>query len=168
MAKVIAYTNNLGGVSIITPITNIEEVAKKDVPDGKPYIILEDTELPSYEHRSKWVIVGSNVLIDPNVIDPAPLPNPKGFYEKLIGLKGDTHPLHLVYKSITGQALDDSKDTSSLAYAVLIYNNALSINDWSLPESKEAYLSAYGVLKRFLTVGQVSIIDAENINFNLV
>ena len=95
-------------------------------------------------------------------------PNPKGFYEKMIGMDGDTYPLHLVYKSITFRALDDSQDTSSLAYAVLVYNNALNINDWSLPQTKEAYLAAYEILKRFLSVGQISIIDEENINFGLV
>lgn len=106
--------------------------------------------------------------LPPQVMPPELRPDPKGFYEKLIGMRGDTYPLHLVYKSITTQALDDTKDTSSLGYAVLLYNNVLNINDWSLPESKEAYLSAYTILKRFLTVGQISIIDAENINFRLI
>lgn len=120
----------------------------------------------------QWLAEGNTPIaadpLPPQVMPPELRPDPKGFYEKLIGMRGDTYPLHLVYKSITTQALDDTKDTSSLGYAVLLYSNALNINDWSLPESKEAYLSAYTILKRFLTVGQISIIDAENINFRLI
>lgn len=135
-------------------------------------IRLSDKAVISNVSNGDWEIY-LQWLSDGNTPEPAdplpsPQPDPKGFYEKLIGMNGDTHPLHLVYKSITFQGLDDTKDTSSLGYAVLLYNNALNINDWSLPQSKEAYLSAYSILKRFLTLGQISIIDAENINFHLV
>lgn len=105
---------------------------------------------------------------EPADLPPLPHPNAKGFYDKLRGKYDNTNPLYLVYKSISSQALDETKDTSSLIAAMLIYNNALNVNDWSSPADKEAYLSAYGILKRFLTAEQISIIDAENINFRLV
>lgn len=94
-------------------------------------------------------------------------PDPKGFYEKLIGVRGTDYPLHQVYQSITFQALDQTKDTSSLSYAVTVFNNALNINDWSR-YGKDAYAQAYNILKPFLSAGQITIVDTENKNFGLV
>lgn len=119
-----------------------------------------------WQAYQQWVANGGVPLpADPL---PLPQPDPKGFYRKLIGMEGDQYPLYQIYSSLAFRALDETQDTSSLATAMLIYNNALNINDWSLPEAKQAYLSAYEILKRFLSAGQISIIDAENINFRLV
>jgi hypothetical protein len=55
----IIYTNNEGGVSIITPTgeLSIEEVAAKDVPEGIPYEIVEDDAIPSDRtFRNAWVL----------------------------------------------------------------------------------------------------------------
>ena len=50
MPKVINYPNNDGWLSVITPAPecglSIEEIARKDVPAGKPYHIIDDSLLP--------------------------------------------------------------------------------------------------------------------------
>ena len=112
----------------------------------------------------------NNIVIIPDPITEPPSPpqpDPKGFYEKLIGVRGD-YPLHQVYQSISFQALNPDQDTSSLNFAITVFNSALNINDWSKDYAKTAYAQAYNILKSFLSVGQITIIDAENINFNLV
>ena len=47
MAKIVLYEND-GGVAFVIPSGElaIEEVAKKDVPAGKQYWIVEDSVLP--------------------------------------------------------------------------------------------------------------------------
>lgn len=55
----IIYPNDEGGVSIIVPSPNwkgtMEELAAKDVPDGKPYQIVEDSDIPSDRtFRDAW------------------------------------------------------------------------------------------------------------------
>lgn len=80
MAQVIVFENDNGGVSILTPITDcglsIEEIAAKDVPplvtdniDGittsvcRPYLIIDDSELPDRELRQFWKIQGNKVVV---------------------------------------------------------------------------------------------------------
>ncbi len=68
MAKKIIYKQENGTLSIITPVENnlmtIEEIAKKDVPTGLSYKIIEDTDLPtSREFRNAWTIA-DNELTD--------------------------------------------------------------------------------------------------------
>ena len=55
----IIYPNDEGGVSIIVPSPNwkgtMEELAAKDVPDGKPFKIVEDSDIPSDRtFRDAW------------------------------------------------------------------------------------------------------------------
>ena len=57
--KRIIYPNDDGGVSVVIPSPNtkytIEQIALKDVPAGKPYRIIEDTELPTDRtFRDAW------------------------------------------------------------------------------------------------------------------
>jgi hypothetical protein len=55
----IIYTNNEGGVSVVIPTGElpIEEVAKKDVPEGVPYEIVEDDAIPADRtFRNAWVL----------------------------------------------------------------------------------------------------------------
>lgn len=57
--KLIIYPNDEGGVSIIIPILNcgltIEEIAKKDVPLGKPYQIIDEEDIPKDRtFRNAW------------------------------------------------------------------------------------------------------------------
>ena len=66
----IIYKNESGGVSIITPTPEalknmaIDEIAKKDVPTGLPYKIVDDSEIPEDRtFRDAWV-VDESILTD--------------------------------------------------------------------------------------------------------
>jgi len=55
----IIFPNDEGGVSVIVPAPNcglsIEEIARKDVPAGKPYQIVDVSEVPSDRtFRGAW------------------------------------------------------------------------------------------------------------------
>ncbi len=55
----IIYTNPDHSVSVIIPSPHwagtMEELAKKDVPDGRPYYIVEDDAVPSDRiFRNAW------------------------------------------------------------------------------------------------------------------
>jgi hypothetical protein len=55
----IIFQNAEGGVSVVIPTGElpIEEVAKKDVPEGVPYEIVEDDAIPSDRtFRNAWVM----------------------------------------------------------------------------------------------------------------
>jgi hypothetical protein len=73
--KIIAFTNDEGGVSILTPILDsgltIEEIAEKDIPllNGEPipYLILDDSELPDRIDRDRWKIQDGKVIIKDEV-----------------------------------------------------------------------------------------------------
>ena len=59
MDKRIIYPNDDGGVSIIVPASEcgltIEEIATKDVPEGKPYKIVDVADIPSDRtFRNAW------------------------------------------------------------------------------------------------------------------
>jgi hypothetical protein len=57
--QVIIFPNNSGGVAVIIPAPEfsdqIEAVANKDVPAGKPWRIVDDSTLPSRESRDRWL-----------------------------------------------------------------------------------------------------------------
>jgi len=66
MNQRIIYPKDEGGIAIIIPATNcgltIEEIAKKDVPAGKSYRIVNVEDLPSDRtFRSAWE-VDENIL----------------------------------------------------------------------------------------------------------
>ena len=59
----IIYKNESGGVAIITPtqealsFISIDDIAKKDVPTGLPYKIVEDSEIPTDRtFRDAWTV----------------------------------------------------------------------------------------------------------------
>ena len=59
MDQRIIYPNDEGGVAVIVPILEcgltVEEIAEKDVPEGKPYQIIDVSELPSDRvFRNAW------------------------------------------------------------------------------------------------------------------
>lgn len=61
MNKRIIYQTNEGGVAVIIPAPEcsltIEEIAKKDVPTGKPYKIVDVSEIPSdRSFRNAWEV----------------------------------------------------------------------------------------------------------------
>lgn len=59
--KRIIYKTDEGGVAVIVPAPecplSIEEIARKDVPTGKPYAIVDTAEIPTdREFRNAWTI----------------------------------------------------------------------------------------------------------------
>jgi hypothetical protein len=56
----IIYQNDAGGVAIITPGDcglTIQEIAAKDVPTGKPYKIVDASEIPTNRQwRNEWTV----------------------------------------------------------------------------------------------------------------
>ncbi len=59
MAQKIIYTQDDGGMCIVTPSPNwkgtIQALAAKDVPAGRTYQIIEDTEIPKDRtYRNAW------------------------------------------------------------------------------------------------------------------
>jgi len=59
MTQRIIYPNNDGGVSIVIPSPEcgltIEEIAAKDVPEGKPYKIVDISDIPTDRtFRDAW------------------------------------------------------------------------------------------------------------------
>lgn len=71
--QVILFQNDNGGVSVITPaqeyIEQINEVAQKDVPEGKPWRIVDSNTLPSRDSRNRWLWTSSGPLD----IEPEPI-----------------------------------------------------------------------------------------------
>lgn len=61
MEKRIVYQNEEGGVSIVVPSPfcelTVEEIAKKDVPTGIPYWIVDASTIPSdRSQRNLWIV----------------------------------------------------------------------------------------------------------------
>jgi len=62
--KRIIFPNDDGGVSVIVPSDNcglsVEEIARKDVPSGKAYQIVDVTDVPSdRSFRNAWTYTES-------------------------------------------------------------------------------------------------------------
>jgi len=52
--KRIIFPNDEGGISIIVPIESID-LAMKDIPSGKPYLIVDAADIPAdREFRNAW------------------------------------------------------------------------------------------------------------------
>ena len=70
----ILYTGEDGIVSIMTPVLKdinpetgqvwtVEEIAKKDVPTGKKYKIVEDSEIPTdRSFRDAWIVDEADLI----------------------------------------------------------------------------------------------------------
>lgn len=58
--QVILYKQDNGNIAVMAPATNsglsVEQVAQKDVPTGKPYLICDVSELPQDVPQEAWVI----------------------------------------------------------------------------------------------------------------
>jgi hypothetical protein len=73
--KVIVFTNDNGGVSVMTPVLDsgltIEQIGGKDIPllngEPRPYLILDDSELPDRIDRDRWVIQDGKVVVKDEV-----------------------------------------------------------------------------------------------------
>jgi hypothetical protein len=60
----IIYQNSDGGVSIIVPVESIEQ-SLKDVPEGTPYEIVDEADIPSDRFfRNAWKATGKRVEVD--------------------------------------------------------------------------------------------------------
>jgi hypothetical protein len=57
--KVIIYPQDNGLVAVMVPAPEfedqIEAVAQKDVPEGKPWRIVDDSILPSRDVHARWI-----------------------------------------------------------------------------------------------------------------
>ena len=52
--KLIIYPNDNGGVAILVPTESLE-LAMKDIPSGKPYLIVDAADIPAdREFRNAW------------------------------------------------------------------------------------------------------------------
>jgi len=64
--QVIIFPQDNGSVSVIYPAPEfadqIEAVAAKDVPDGKPWRIIDAADLPSRESSDNWRRTDSGTL----------------------------------------------------------------------------------------------------------
>ena len=60
MEKRIIYQNDTGGVAVLTPADcglTIEQIAAKDVPTGKPYKIVDVSDVPTdRQWRNEWAV----------------------------------------------------------------------------------------------------------------
>lgn len=77
--QVIIYPNDFGGgVAVVYPAPEfadqIEAIAQKDVPQGKPWRIVSADDLPPAEVRNRWRWTDSGPLA---VADPEPEPVPE-------------------------------------------------------------------------------------------
>lgn len=58
----IIYIKDQGGVAVIHPtpevlaLYSIEAIAIKDVPAGKPFKIIQDSDLPDRSQRNAWTV----------------------------------------------------------------------------------------------------------------
>jgi hypothetical protein len=87
--QVIIFSNDSGGVSVIHPAPEyadqIEAIAAKDVPQGRPWRLVDTSELPPADTRNRWLWTpaGSLTVGDASL---APVPASISFAQLLIGL----------------------------------------------------------------------------------
>jgi len=66
MEKRIIYQNDTGGVAVLIPADcglTIEEIAAKDVPTGKPYKIVDVSEIPTdRQWRDEWTVDEADLI----------------------------------------------------------------------------------------------------------
>jgi hypothetical protein len=86
--QVIIFPNDSGGVAVIYPAPEfadqIEAIAAKDVPAGKPWRIVDADDLPPSESRNSWQWTSTGPLTVGAPI-PAPVPD-LSFAQLMIGL----------------------------------------------------------------------------------
>lgn len=58
MAQIIIYPADDGTVSAIFPTGDLpfEEVSKKDVPAGKPYLVVSSSSVPDWDFQGAWTV----------------------------------------------------------------------------------------------------------------
>ena len=58
MSKVILFPQDNGNVAVMTPTgaLSVDETAKKDVPSGVPYLIVDVSQLPTDVPQEAWEV----------------------------------------------------------------------------------------------------------------
>ena len=65
MDKRILFPNDDGGVSIIIPTESVD-AAMKDIPSGKPYLIVDAADIPAdREFRNAWTADFTDAKVAP-------------------------------------------------------------------------------------------------------
>jgi hypothetical protein len=68
MSKRIIYQTDAGGVSVLTPTEDrgltVQQVAEKDVPAGKPFKIVDETDIPKDRSERNSRTVDAATLTD--------------------------------------------------------------------------------------------------------
>jgi hypothetical protein len=72
--QVIIFPQDDNKVAVVIPAPEyadqIEAIAHKDVPEGKPWRLIDDTDLPSRDSRDRWRWTASGPLdIAPEPVD---------------------------------------------------------------------------------------------------
>lgn len=63
--KLIIYPNDSGGVCILTPTESLDG-AMKDIPSGKPYLIVDAADIPTdREFRNAWTADFTDAKVAP-------------------------------------------------------------------------------------------------------
>jgi hypothetical protein len=86
--QVIIFPNDNGGVAVIVPAPEfadqLDAIAAKDVPEGKPWRIVDADDLPPSESRNAWQWTSTGPLTV-GAPQPAPVPD-LSFAQLMIGL----------------------------------------------------------------------------------
>jgi hypothetical protein len=106
MSKIIAFTNELGGVSICVPTgeLSIQEVKAKDTPLNS--IIMDASELPEADNDffNSWELIDGYVLVNLN----------KAKLQTKDRLRAERAPLLAAQDVAFQRALEESKDTATI------------------------------------------------------
>ena len=69
MSQIIVYKQDSGVIAVVYPVSSvvdeigIEAIANKDVPTGKPYLIMDSSLLPATrEQRNAWTISDAELI----------------------------------------------------------------------------------------------------------
>jgi hypothetical protein len=106
MSKIIAFTNELGGVSICVPTgeLSIQEVKAKDTPLNS--VIMDASELPEADNDffNSWELIDGYVLVN---LDKAKL-------QTKDRLRAERAPLLAAQDVAFQRALEEGKDTAAI------------------------------------------------------
>jgi uncharacterized protein YdcH (DUF465 family) len=106
MSKIIAFTNELGGVSICVPTgeLSIQEVKAKDTPLNS--IIMDASELPEADNDffNSWELIDGYVLVNLN----------KAKLQTKDRLRAERAPLLAAQDVAFQRALEEDKDTAAI------------------------------------------------------
>ena len=63
--KLIIYPNDNGGIVLLTPSESLD-LAMKDIPSGKPYLIVDAVDIPTdREFRNAWTADFTDAKVAP-------------------------------------------------------------------------------------------------------